>query len=78
MFNDSRNIDIINPDEYFAYTAPSTTPKTILYILKKDLENMKNSKIPQRDNFTTGRVQHITKIQKVIMVIGLVSHIFLK
>jgi hypothetical protein len=56
MFNDKdpRDIDNTNPEDYFAYTSPNTSPTTIKYILKKDLINLKEGRLPQSDDYSTG------------------------
>lgn len=56
MFNDKdpRDIDIINPDMYLAYTSPNTSPKTINYVLKAHIDGIKERKLPNRGDFSTG------------------------
>ena len=51
---DPRDSKVTDPNKYFAYTAPRTSPKTINYILKEDLENLKEGEIPQIDDFSCG------------------------
>ena len=51
---DFRDIDVTDPELYLAYTSPNTSPKTILYVLKSDIEGIKERKLPQRGDFGTG------------------------
>lgn len=51
---DSRDIDITDPDAYFAYTCASTSPTTTRYILKTDLARMMKGKIPTFDRYEGG------------------------
>ena len=51
---DSRDIDVTDPELYLAYTSPNTSPKTILYVLKSDIDGIKERKLPQRGDFGTG------------------------
>lgn len=52
---DLRDIDVTDPELYLAYTSPNTSPKTILYVLKSDINRIKEQKLPQRGDFSTGR-----------------------
>jgi len=45
---------ITNPDKYFAYTSPSATPPRTFYILKSDLERLKEDEIPKLSDYSTG------------------------
>ena len=49
---DSRDIDVIDPELYLAYTSPNTSPKTIRYVLKSDINVIKERKLPQRGDFS--------------------------
>ena len=51
---DFRDIEETDPTKYFAYTSPSTQPKTTHYILVKDLERLMEGEIPQQRDFDTG------------------------
>ena len=51
---DSRDIDVTDPELYLAYTSPNTSPKTIRYVLKSDINGIKERKLPQRGDFSTG------------------------
>jgi hypothetical protein len=51
---DHRDSNEKDPDKYFAYTAPRCSPKTTFYILKTDLDSIKEGKIPQERDFGTG------------------------
>lgn len=51
---DYRDSKVTDPDKYFAYTAPRCSPPTTHYILKSDLESLKEGKIPQERDFGTG------------------------
>jgi len=55
MFNkDPRDIDVTDPNEYFAYTAPNCSSKVTYYVLKSTLDNLKEGNIPEKDDFSTG------------------------
>ena len=51
---DPRDINIKDPEAYFAYTAPNTSRKTTEYILKKDLLRIKDCRLPQKSDYSTG------------------------
>jgi len=50
---DYRNSKITDPSKYFAYTSPDTYPATIQYVLLSTLEAIKESNIPQKNDFST-------------------------
>lgn len=52
---DLRDIDVTDPELYLAYTSPNTSPKTIQYVLKSDIDGIKERKLPQRGDYNTGR-----------------------
>ena len=47
---DFRDIDVTDPELYLAYTSPNTSPKTIRYVLKSNIDDIKYRKLPQRDD----------------------------
>lgn len=51
---DPRDISENNPDAYVAYTVPNTSSKITYYVLKETLENLKEGKLPEADDFSTG------------------------
>lgn len=54
MAYDYRNSKETDPDKYFGYTAPNCYPPTIFYILKTDLEQLKEGKLPEKGDYSVG------------------------
>lgn len=51
---DYRDIDETDPDKYFGFVAPRTSPRTINYILKEDLERLIEGGIPTERDYGIG------------------------